>query len=330
MLPSISFIQMACRHNVRIIQKHITWNSVRNLYNFTNYNNTRSCQYNVSGLNSLLMRDKCDLYKNSNSVLINIPCRYKGHSHWQNIRSTKAAADKEKHSKISQYNNLMKGAISEYGPNPETNQKLAKILEMMKNSGIPKADIKRYLTTATQHVSSCSNEYFEFRGPRGSIFVLEVETDHMKKSRDFAASLVKKTQCQINDHQSYQNFFDIKGLIEVPIKNDMQVSNMDEYLEIAIESGAEDVILTKIDENDEKSGLVLKFHCDPKTLSKVTKEIENTFDLEISSSKVELQPTVYVTIDSEDDIEACRKIVEKLHSHHEFVALYDNITVPED
>lgn len=51
----------------------------------------------------------------------------------------------------------------------------------------------------------------------------------------------------------------MKGVITVPVTKDMQVSNMEEYIEIAIETGAEDVILTK-NENAEEGDpeLVLK------------------------------------------------------------------------
>ena len=50
----------------------------------------------------------------------------------------------------------------------------------------------------------------------------------------------------------------MKGMVIVPVTKDMQTSNMDEYLEIAIETGAEDVILTKDESGMSEHEYVLK------------------------------------------------------------------------
>jgi transcriptional/translational regulatory protein YebC/TACO1 len=65
-------------------------------------------------------------------------------------------------------------------------------------------------------------------------------------------------------------------------------------------------------------------------VKQVAKEIEETHNLEVSLSEVELFPYQFVNIESQEDIEACRKIAEKLQSHDEFVNLFDNISVPEE
>ncbi|XP_053374548.1 probable transcriptional regulatory protein TTE1135 [Mercenaria mercenaria] len=252
-----------------------------------------------------------------------------GHSHWANIRHTKGAADAKHAANVQMFVKLMKGAISDGGSNPETNSKLASILERMKSVNIAKADIKRYLENATKKAGSSQTFYFEVRGPRGAIFVLEVESENFKLSRDLLNASMKKTNGKVQDIPSFQSFFDMKGIVSVPVTKDMQVSNMDEYLEIAIETGAEDVILTK-DENGDGDEYTLKFHCDPQTMKKTAKDIEETYNLEYSTCEVELFPHNWVTIDSKDDIEACTKIADKLQNHPEFVNLFDNISMPDD
>lgn len=262
-----------------------------------------------------------------------VPCRtMAGHSHWQNIRHTKAAADAKKQAIIGTYQIQLKGAIHEGGPDPEKNSKLNSILEKMRAANIPKADIKRYLENATRKASSTQTVYVEVRGPQGSVFVVELDAEFPKKSKDMVNALVKKTIGKVQAVPSFQNVFEMKGVIVVPVTKEMDVTNMDPYLEIAIESGAEDVILTKNDDagEDGETDLVLKFHTDPKTVKQVAKEIEETHNLEVSLSQVELFPYQFVNIESQEDIEACRKIAEKLQSHDEFVNLFDNISVPEE
>lgn len=268
----------------------------------------------------LLMRDST----------VHMQCRtMAGHSHWQNIRHTKAAADAKKQSVIEKYQRQMKGVINESGADPEKNTKLRVILDKMRAANIPKADIKRYLDNATKKAGSTQLLFVEVRGPQGSVFVVQLDSEHTKKSKDLVSSLMKKTIGKVQPALSFHNLFDMKGVIAVPVTKEMDVSNMDPYLEIAIEAGAEDVILTK-DEDGEEEDLVLKFHTDPKTVSQVAKEIEESHGLEVSMSQVELFPHSYVTIESKEDIEACQKIAEKLQTHEEFVNLFDNVSIPDE
>ena len=53
--------------------------------------------------------------------------------------------------------------------------------------------------------------------------------------------------------------FDEKGVIIVPVTKEMEPVNMDKYLEVAIEVGAEDVILSEKDNGDkDEKNIVLK------------------------------------------------------------------------
>ena len=53
--------------------------------------------------------------------------------------------------------------------------------------------------------------------------------------------------------------FDEKGVIVVPVTKEMEPVNMDKYLEVAIEVGAEDVILSEEDNGDkDEKNIVLK------------------------------------------------------------------------
>lgn len=67
-------------------------------------------------------------------------------------------------------------------------------------------------------------------------------------------------------------FFEQKGVVTVPVTKDMDVKNMDHYIEIAIEAGAEDVILTP-NEEEESTEYVLKVCISElNSLQKMTKQ----------------------------------------------------------
>ena len=65
-------------------------------------------------------------------------------------------------------------------------------------------------------------------------------------------------------------------------------------------------------------------------VGQVAREIEETHDLEVSDYSVDLLPLMWATLTSTDDVDACRKIVEKLQTLPEVVNVFDNISVPED
>jgi hypothetical protein len=50
----------------------------------------------------------------------------------------------------------------------------------------------------------------------------------------------------------------------------------------------------------------------------------------VSRTQVEFTPLVYSVMDSQEDIEACEKVIEKLKSLPETVRVIDNISVPEE
>ena len=59
-------------------------------------------------------------------------------------------------------------------------------------------------------------------------------------------------------NDSGKQAFEEKGIVEVPVTEDMEPVDMDKYLEVAIETGAEDVILSEEDNDDEGPKKVLK------------------------------------------------------------------------
>ncbi|WAQ95008.1 hypothetical protein MAR_007479 [Mya arenaria] len=105
------------------------------------------------------------------------------------------------------------------------------------------------------------------------------------------------------------------------------VSNMDPYLEIAIEVGAEDVIITKDENNDQ---IIIKFHCDPKHLPRVTSEVQETHGLNVTNTEVEFTPLRYCVLEHEEDFKAVDTIIQKVENYTGVVRVIDNITVPEE
>lgn len=273
----------------------------------------------------------CLQLKTVNNTLLNYnQVRFKGHSHWQNIRHTKEAEDFKYSVMVSQMSRHLKVAMKAGGFDPMLNKQLANVITKMKNLNIPKADIQRMIENATNKANLTQTYYYEVKGPGGSVFVVETSTSESQiKMKEHITSMLKKTAGKLSDGTSaIKNMFEQKGVVTVRVTKELQINSMDEYLEIAIETGAEDVIL--LEDKDEESGYVLKFHCNPLTVSKVAKDIEETYDLQVSSSEVEFIPLMWVTIDQPEVLESCRKIVTKLQTIEDVANIFDNISIKEE
>ncbi|XP_052812868.1 probable transcriptional regulatory protein THEYE_A1868 [Mya arenaria] len=261
----------------------------------------------------------------SSSCLVNQRRTMAGHSHWQNIRRTKTATDAKFGKEVSRLNGILKQAILDGGPEEKGNKKMTDVIEQMKKAGVPKQNIKSMIDNICN--KSMQTAYIEITGPRGAIILVELQTANVKHDEFELRHLLKKTLGKVSQTMMYLSAFEQKGAVSVPVTEDMQVSNMDPYLEIAIEVGAEDVIITKDENNDQ---IIIKFHCDPKHLPRVTSEVQETHGLNVTNTEVEFTPLRYCVLEHEEDFKAVDTIIQKVENYTGVVRVIDNITVPEE
>ncbi|KAH3828789.1 probable transcriptional regulatory protein Pmob_0807 [Dreissena polymorpha] len=280
-----------------------------------------------------IISEKCKLQWRNTALKSTVKIQVRtmaGHSHWHNIRHAKAAEDKKYQATLTKLQIAMKSAIIEGGEDEKTNKRLADVLESMKRASVPKIQIQKILDNARKKSGPVESHFLEVKGPRNATFVMEVETDNLRKLRDDIRKIVKKHMMTLQDWPSYSQLFEQKGVVTVGVTPELQVDNMDPYIEIALEVGAEDVICIAEEGTDGEKNLVLKFHCDPNSVNQIAGEIEDTHGLVVSRTQVEFHPLVYCVMDSPEDIEVCEKVIEKLKSLPETVRVIDNISVPEE
>lgn len=112
-----------------------------------------------------------------------------------------------------------------------------------------------------------------------------------------------------------KHLFEHKGVIETKAEN---AANLDVIVEKAtehaIEAGAEDVRL---------EGETLQFICDPKAFMSVQNNLEQ-LGYKITYSNVDFVPIKLQSL-TENEIDTCAVLYEKLEKIPEVVKLYDNI-----
>ncbi|KAL8600507.1 hypothetical protein ACOMHN_005001 [Nucella lapillus] len=242
-----------------------------------------------------------------------------GHSKWANIRHIKAAKDQQKARVISEYSRKIRAFIRETGQHdPKKSSQLARLLAEAKTKNVPNANIDRVLSQMV-NLKNSSPVMFEAKGPSGSVMLIEALTAKMTQTKSELQSIVKKCGFSMFDSGSLARMaFEEKGVIEVGCP-DGTTPDLDPYIDIAIEAGAEDVTL----EDDEEGNKFLQFLCDPGDLYAVKKELEAR-QLAVRSAEAVFNSTSVVALDS-SILELIAKAMEKLDEHPDVLRVYINV-----
>lgn len=116
--------------------------------------------------------------------------RCKGHSKWQNIKSTKEANDQAKARIIGKYVTLIRKCVIDKGPDPKSNVKLAGLLLDAKKNNVPIDTINRNIKRASELKTIPT--VLELLGPAGSLVVLNCEAINKGKLRQEIFKVCKK------------------------------------------------------------------------------------------------------------------------------------------
>lgn len=242
--------------------------------------------------------------------------RNAGHSKWQNIRHIKGAKDAERANLFTRLARQMKVAVQEGGSaDPKANLKLEQVIEQAKRSNMPVATIQNVLKSTQNDKTQCKVHLLDIRGPGGCSILCEVYTASLHQLRQNIATILKKHGSKYSEGAGLHNFEE-KGIIEVELNENSKSEKdiVEQATEHAIETGAEDVTMI---------GNILEFTCDPRTLLKVSKDLEK-FSYNVVSSSVEYIPIKLLNI-SDTNYQLYVSLCKKLDSLPETIRMSDNV-----
>ncbi|KAL3831569.1 hypothetical protein ACJMK2_023308 [Sinanodonta woodiana] len=253
------------------------------------------------------------------SVLLSSVRTMAGHSHWANIKHTKEAKDNEKANFMAKLARRAMNAVREGGgADPTKNKELSKIIDQARENDIPNKRIEELLKKLTSSSDAMTSLILEASGPGGSALVIEAMAEKPKKTLQELESFIRKSGGRVG---GAMRCFERKGVITVLLPEaitDDKV-DMDKFLEVAIEAGAEDVALGK-----EGKRLALQFLTDVKELHSVKGQLDGR-QLQVESCEYQYIPTTMVSL-SPLELETVSKIVDKINSHPDVTNIYDNIS----
>jgi len=222
-----------------------------------------------------------------------------GHNKWSKVKHIKAKEDAKKSKIFTKHVRAIMTAARQGGGNPDTNAALRLAVERAKADSMPMQNIQRAIDKATGNLDGVTLSEVSYEGyaPGGVAIMVECLTDNKNRTVAEIRHAFKKAGGSLGTSGSVAWMFEKKGIIVVN-RSDKD----DEVMEVAIESGAEDI--KELDE-------VLVIESDPEDFNTVLEAVNNIKAIEIIESNVQLVATNESEVDDET-AEKVEKLIEVL------------------
>lgn len=169
-----------------------------------------------------------------------------GHSKWANIKHKKAREDAKRSKAFTKHIREITVAARDGGGDPDSNPRLALAIENAKAVNLPKDNIERAIKKGTGELDDGSANYeevtYEGYGPGGIAYFIEATSNNLNRTVGEIRHLFTKHGGNLGTDGSVAYLFDQKGSIKV---NSNGVDE-EEFMLMAIDAGAEDVVIVDV------------------------------------------------------------------------------------
>ena len=235
-----------------------------------------------------------------------------GHSKWKNIMHKKEKTDAARAKVFTKIGKEMAIAVREGGPDPVSNGKLRDLIAKAKANNVPNDNIDRIIKKASGADSVAYEKVtYEGYGIGGVAVIVEAMTDNRNRTGGDVRHYFDKFGGNLGQSGCVSYLFADKGTII--IENDGKM-NEDEVMEAALEAGAEDFDVT-----DEAFEITTA----PDDLTSVMEAL-TAKGYAILSSEQEKIPSMYVTLNDEEQIRKMGLLLEKLDENDDVTDVWHN------
>ena len=240
-----------------------------------------------------------------------------GHSKWANIKHRKGRQDAKRGKVFSRLIRELTVASKLGGPAPDDNPRLRTALDKALSANMPKDTIERAIQrgSGSDEGENLEETTFEGYGPGGVAIIVESMTDNNNRTVAEVRHAFSKAGGKLGTDGSVSYLFIKKGLIQ--LSNN---SNLEQVMEVAIESGAED-----IEENLDKSITISTL---PKDFELVKQALIDE-KLETMNSEISLVPETSISTDLETSLKIY-KLLETLEDLDDTQNVHSNADFPKE
>jgi YebC/PmpR family DNA-binding regulatory protein len=164
-----------------------------------------------------------------------------GHSKWKQIKHYKAATDAKRGAQFTKLIREITVAAKQGGGDPAGNPRLRTAIELARAASMPKDNIERAVKKGTGELEGVqyTEVMYEGFGPGGVALMIQAVTDNATRTVAEIRHRLSRGGGNLGASNSVAWMFDRKGQIYV----DATAHDEDTVLEVALDSGAEDVRL---------------------------------------------------------------------------------------
>ena len=162
------------------------------------------------------------------------------HNKWANIKHRKAAQDAKKSQVFTKLIREIIVAAREGGGDPSTNPRLRTVLEKAREANMSRDTVERSIKKGTGELEGERYEeiIYEAYAPGGVALYILTLTDNKNRTAQELRHILSKNGGSLAESGSVAWLFERKGVIEIPAE---KISDMDEFMLLAIDAGAEDI-----------------------------------------------------------------------------------------
>ena len=163
-----------------------------------------------------------------------------GHSKWANIKHRKGRQDAQRGKLFTRIGKELTIASKLGGSDISFNPRLRLAVEKAKAANMPKDNMERAIKKGTGELEGVDYQEIRYEGygPGGVAFLVDVVTDNKNRSASTVRMNFSRNDGNLGETGSVSFLFDRKGVFEFKKES---VSE-DVLMDIALESGAEDVV----------------------------------------------------------------------------------------
>ncbi len=240
-----------------------------------------------------------------------------GHSKWSTIKHKKGKEDAKRGKLFTKAIREITMAAREGGGDIDGNPRLRHAIDAAKAVNMPADNIDRAIKKGTGELEGVTYEEIKYEGygPGGAAVLVETATDNKNRTSSEIRHIFSKYNGNLGAVGSVSWIFERKGIITI----DKNKFNFDSIMDIAIDSGAEDVVL----ENE---------HIIITSKSNDMIEIKKVFEernIEMIESLITKIPKSVVKVD-ESKASTLFKLLEKLEENEDVQEVYSNFEIPDD
>jgi len=240
-----------------------------------------------------------------------------GHSKWAQIKHKKARVDKQRGKLFSKLIREITVAARQGGGNPDFNPKLRIAIEKAREANMPAENIEKAIKRGTGELEGTQYEQaiYEGYGPGGVAILVVTYTDNRNRTTSEIRHIFSKYGGNLAGVGSVAWQFEEKGVIYI----EKSKISEDDVLDIAMEAGAEDVVV----QSD-----TYEIVTSPKEFETVKKTFQEK-GIEINDAMLTMIPQNHVPLEGKQAQKLLR-LIEALEDHDDVQNVYANFDIPEE